>query len=494
MKKRVLSLAMCLLMIACAFVMGACGDKEDDLAQAGGDSNVVTTSSNTPMTIYIYSIKEEGTTDEAIELVEEALSKIAIRRYNTTIDLVLIDEKDYASQMFAKVRMAVNSYNTKRLEDKTLDKTEKDQIMKSNVDYQYVVSGDIRADYNIIQATNLPSDVLTGNLDIFLVYKPEAGNASLYKSGTTNTSLSMFDILYNEEALAPLKSYLDSNFSEVKAPIYAHALQYVTRPGYKTSTTSSTAAPDNIFGIPNNYIYGNYDYAIFNTTYVDKIFSGSDKQSYADSYKSFRGYNEETGVVTGSGKFTELVKELVEKQGQPGFEYDKVIKTFPSQGAYEAYLESNESFAIGLVTGDKSIETLFESHEHLDVYVTGRNDVTNPADYCDSMFCIGKPAMANNGERAKRCLQILDLMNNNREFRNILQYGVEGIHFTQYSDEVIPLESPNEESKYFMNMKYTGNMFILYTSSEMDEAMKLMSKNNWQLAKDQNVALVPANK
>lgn len=497
MKKRLLSLIMCVLMIASAFVMSSCAEEDKVDVLTGDIDDTKTVSNQTPMTISIYSIKEKGTTDEAIELVEKALSKIAIRRYNTTIDLILIEEEEYASQMFAKVRMAVNSYNTKRLNDKTLDKTQQDAIMKSNVDYQYTNEGNAKFDYYVKQSTNLPSEVLTGDLDIFLVYEPEAGIESLYRSDAPATAkkYSMFDILYNEQALAPLKTYLNNEYSEVKSVLYAHALEYVTRPGYKTSTQQEgQTMADDIFGIPNNYIYGNYEYVIFDTGYVNKIFDGENKQPYATSYEEeFKGKDNPTG------KFAELVKELTEKQGTPGFEYDQVIKYFPDQQAYENYIASDETFAIGIVTGDKALEQLFEQHERLDVYVSKKNTVSYGSSvvaedkdaYCDSMFCIGTPAMIDNGSRAKRCLQIMDLLSNNKEFRNIFQYGVEGTHYTKYSEEVIPLESPRLESKYYVDMRYTGNMFILYTSSDMDESLKLMSRNNWQLAKDQNVELVP---
>ena len=571
MKKRLLSLIMCVLMIASAFVLASCGE-DVNIETLGGETDETTVSNQTPLTISIYSIRGEGTTDEAIELVEEALTRIAVRRFNTTIDLVLIDEAEYCSQMFAKIRMSVNSYNTKRLNDKTLDQTQKNQIMNSNVDYQYEKNSVEKESYYINQATNLPSDVLNGELDIFLVYTPEAGIESMYTDNAPKSSkvYNMFDILYKEQALMPLKYYLNGEYSEVKSVAYSHALQYVTRPGYKTSTEQEATPADDIFGVPNNYIYGNYEYIIFDTEYVNKLFSGVDKSEYAEyenNYEAYEAYVEAynkyldsytaylnqyieaadatkhpqapiapyamvddygarfnelkssydaimqgleggTTVFAGSvvatpaapvGMFAELVKELAAKQGETGYEYDQIIKYFPTERAYEAYLNSNDTFAIGIVSGNKSVEQLFEQHERLDAYVSKMNKIEYPAgtdienldNYCDAMFCIGTPAQANGGERAKRCMQILDLLSNNKEFRNVFQYGVEGTHFTQYSDEVIPLESPKAESKYFMDMKYTGNMFILYTSSEMEEAMKLMSQSNWQLAKDQNVELVP---
>ena len=44
-----------------------------------------------------------------------------------------------------------------------------------------------------------------------------------------------------------------------------------------------------------------------------------------------------------------------------------------------------------------------------------------------------------------------------------------------------------------MDMKYSGNMFILYPSSDMDAEMRKMAENEWQLAKDQVIQLVRQN-
>ena len=81
MKKRLISLFLCVLMIVSSFVMASCGNDEGALARkaAGGrDYEFTTTSNNDPITICIYSIKGKNTTNEAIELVEKELSRIAV--------------------------------------------------------------------------------------------------------------------------------------------------------------------------------------------------------------------------------------------------------------------------------------------------------------------------------------------------------------------------------------------------------------------------------
>ena len=475
MARKILSFVMCMLIVVSTMVMSACGDDETDVYSGGSGSKTETVSSNEPMTICIYGIKEPGTTDAAIEKVEEALSKISVRKYNTTIDLILIEEEEYAAMMFAKAKMAINSYNTQRLSDKKLTADEKKLIMQSNVDYWYTTGDGQRYSYDVKEATNIPSEVLTGTLDIFLVYNPEPDSVVLDPDSEyynkALTTYSMFDIMYNEQILAPLNSYFKGAYSAVKSTIHTHALQYVTRKQYSTSIDGTPSTVDDYFGVPNNYIYGDYDFVIFNKTFVDKLYSGTDKSEIAKD----------------PAKLTALIKELTEKQGTEGFEYTNVEKRFTS---YEEYLETanSETFAIGYISGYNAVEQLFESHENLDVYVTKENVVSSPSEYCDSMFAIGRST-----ESVERCLDILLLINSNKEFRNILQYGVEGVHYTQYRELITPISGDKEESKYFMDMKYSGNMFILYPSSDMDAEMRKMAENEWQLAKDQVIQLVRQN-
>lgn len=477
MKKRLLSLIMCALMIVSAFVMSACGDEDDGLAEKAGEKGVETTSSNAPMTICIYGIREPGTTDEAIAKVEEALSAISVRRYNTTIDLILIEEEEYAAQIFSKVKMAVSKYNTGLLNNKKLTSAEKQEIMASNVDYYYNnEEGNQKLPYNVKQATNISSEVLNGTLDIFLVYDPEPGspvldvNSEYYNEALTNYS--MFDILYNEKALAPLKSMLSSGtYSSVKSVVYTDALNYVTRPSYKNEKATD------IYGVPNNYIYGNYEYVIFNKEYVDLIYPGVDKSE----------------IATENGQLDALIAEIEARKesGAQGFtDLHSVERTFSSYEEYVRLPDNEKRFAIGYIKGNNALEQLFETHTNLDVYPMVVNAVKSDVDYdrkmCSSMFCVGSPAQDKDNERLKRSMDILLLMNTNTDFRNILQYGVEGVHFTQYSDdEVIPISSDRAEAKYSMNMKYSGNMFLLYPSVDMTAEQRAMAANNWQLAKDQ---------
>lgn len=515
MKKRLLSLFLCVLTIVSSFMMASCSDDEGALARkaAGGrDYEFTTTSSNAPITICIYSIRGKNTTDEAIELVEKELSRIAVNRYNTYIDLILIDEEDYASMIFTKVKNAIATYNSSLIKDiTTVSEDDLAEIRQSNVDYYYTDLGGNKQPYGVKEATNLPSEVLNGTLDIFLCYTPEGGNGALYESGVPfvkdGVEYGMFDILYNEKALAPLNSYLNTMYSDLKNIAYTHAMEYVTRPSDPAKPQSSK----DVFAIPNNYTYGSYDYIVFNDKYVSEFTSpeghGYNKQDYVDN----------------KAMMSQLVQEVYAKY-EGGAAQGNKIYTEIEFSSYEEYIEFTKGnyagkkdgyindFAIAKIkNGTLATEKLFKDenkHNNLDVYREAVHEVGNALDtdgnlimnpeLCESMFCIGLNNMGaeQDGARVKRSLDILKLINTNVEFRNILQYGVVGTHYTQYSEDedVNPINSlARPETQYDQSdvAKYFGNMFLLYPSSTMSDEEKMMAADKWQLAKDQIFELVP---
>ena len=476
MKKRILSLLLCALMLLTGFMAASCGSEEGNLeAAAGGEADTKKDKPGRPyMTINIYSIRGKDkygnlTTDKAIEEVEAALSDIAERRFNTSIDLILIEEDQYIEQMFAKIKNSVNTYNAMLLkDDMKMTQTEREEILASNIDY-------INADgesYNVKMSTNLSTEVLNGSLDIFLVLNPSEDSSVLDPNSPNynkaldlkNGGKNMFDILYEEKALANLTSLLNNNFTNVKSEIYAEALEYVTR-------------TDKIYGVPNTYIYGDYDYVVFNSKYINALYDDSDFSDFAANPDAL----------------THLVQELTEKKGttvngvELNYKNVEVTYTTDSSAVAQGYIAND--FAVAYIKGDKAIKSILEN-AYPGISVIPRNldetTITNSNDYCDSMFCIGKSAEYNNGQRLTRCMEILQLIQTNTEFRNILQYGVEGVHYTQYSGaEVTPIPSDLPETQYYMDPEYTGNMFLLYPNVDWSEEMKKMAEDHWALAKDQ---------
>ena len=111
MKRRILSLAICVVMLASAFTMAACsGSGSEDLLKVVYGNEGSSSLNKTSMTITIYTITDGSTTDEAIKDVEAALSEISEQKYNTKIDLILLPEETYASVMFNKLDSSISAY------------------------------------------------------------------------------------------------------------------------------------------------------------------------------------------------------------------------------------------------------------------------------------------------------------------------------------------------------------------------------------------------
>lgn len=98
-------------------------------------------------------------------------------------------------------------------------------------------------------------------------------------------------------------------------------------------------------------------------------------------------------------------------------------------------------------------------------------------DVFDSMFAVGA-----NSSDATRAMEIITYINTNTEFRNLLQYGIEGTNYTlkttedgegAYAEETV-------DNVYKMDIRKTGNIFLAHPDSEENVAA-------WEFGKEQNL-------
>lgn len=462
MKKRIMSLALCLMMLITAFVFSSCG--EDNPLGPGGEGNPA----YPPITINIFGITDDSTTEAAILKVEEALTDIAKKKYNITIDLHLFPEREYAAILFNKTQTAMNTYNSSIID--SLD--EKDKWLAENINFSEMEG--------VRVASQIPSDVVGASLDIFLVYNPPEGsetldpNSEYYNRAISNNG--MFNVLYGVRALAPLKDKIDKGtYSALKGTSYAEALKYVERATYKTMNESENVTFD-YFGIPNNYVYGSYEYIMFNKTYIDPLFSAEDKSDLAAPQTKERLPNGSV-IVSDCPALGALKAELeyMKEKGELGDV--EIERTFSSYEEFDKYTKSGKQVAIAIINGDKGVGELCKRSGLFDVYVREISTV-RPTDLVQSMFCISASA----NERLDRCLQVMMLINTDANFRNTLQYGVKNIHYTEGRDGTVYVTGTDGD-RYVMDSMYTGNNFILKPSDSMSESKKLLAADNWFLGK-----------
>ncbi len=130
--------------------------------------------------------------------------------------------------------------------------------------------------------------------------------------------------------------------------------------------------------------------------------------------------------------------------------------------------ETTEDFGVAILTG--AYETMEQYKDKYDVKILSY-PVLDEADVYDAMF-----AVTNYTVNIDRALEILTLIYTNTEAKNILQYGVEGVHYEFDDDGQFVIISDD----YCMNNDTLGNAFLAYTEDKVDP-------DTWTVAKENNL-------
>ena len=91
MKKKITCLVMSLLLVFSAINLFACSSKKTEEDDANKTESYV----RNPMTLSLWIPTYDGTSQESIKLVEEALNKISRAQFSTAIELHLIPSESY---------------------------------------------------------------------------------------------------------------------------------------------------------------------------------------------------------------------------------------------------------------------------------------------------------------------------------------------------------------------------------------------------------------
>ena len=137
-------------------------------------------------------------------------------------------------------------------------------------------------------------------------------------------------------------------------------------------------------------------------------------------------------------------------------------------GWFAADPENTEDFGVAIVTG--SYESMAEYSDKYEVKILSY-PMLDDEDVYDAMFAVTAYTTD-----ISRSLEVLTLIYTDVEAKNILQYGVEGVHYEFDDDGNFVVIS----DKYCMNNNYTGNAFLAYTTADMPE-------NVWENAKATNL-------
>ncbi len=436
MKKRLLSLFLALLMTFSACLLIACGAEDDP------------SSGDTPITITLYSIKEEGTTEEGIRAAEEAINLLINNAYSVNIKLCLYTAEEYDQVIAEKLQKNKEAKDTKKPGgNKGVILTSQQTGPRETT----IIDGFSRLVF---------PEATENQLDIFLIH-----NQTTYMEYITGSYLTALDSMLQYD--------------------YATVRKFVA-----PTLLNSMKIDGKTYAIPNNHILGNYTYLLLNKTLVDageydtanmtdlyalQAFLTDVAENYKDYAPLFNCPEVQAAeVAENSGIGTLITSDTTMEANAP--------KVLIAQEAYAKFLAAKKAYTeLGYITyGNFTTNTKAGA-----AFVTGTPDsisaqygdqyyvvpfaepTANTSDIFSSMYAISTYSID-----SARAMQILSLLTTDEDVRNALQYGAENITYTVDRETGLIHSLGN----YNMNPLYTGNRFLLKNNDTMSDSELTLSQ------------------
>lgn len=474
MKKRLFCLLLCLLMIMPMVFMAGCSQTTEETP-----STTVSASGVKAMTLTLYSITDEKTTEEAIQQVQDAINAITEVKFNTHIILRLFTEADYMNALDEKI-VAIEKQialdESKAAAQKVAAKAAKAAGVTTAVETTGEGDLTVETDATVLNEYGLEKTVYPeedgDQLDIFLVKGLEA-----------------YQDYVSHAILAPLDEELSVNSKILLDYIYPTFLSAAKIEGVT-------------YAIPNNHMVGEYEYILINKELFDKYYFDPDKVTAIDDLQEFVetvGTKEKdyvpvlntsgtyiyypTGSKSVFAGYAAGASSVIVKAAPGNLFANKQFKTTESlmiNWANIGYINTtgtveDTKFGIAFVKGDYSLLEKYEKDYYVTVY---KNATFENKDVYDSMYAVGAYT-----KNVSRCMEVIKYLTINDELRNTFQYGAKNIHYE--IDDVNGLVNIISD-EYVMDPVNTGNQFKLWVNSSMTESETALAANNWELAKLHN--------
>ena len=479
MFKRIISLGLCLAILAGTMLFAGCSN---DTTSSGGTTNT----DDLPATINLVGITEKSTTAEAIEFVEEALNKLTKTRYKTKVELTLVTADEYIELI--EQRVAEADQETVRLA--AISKYNNLAQKEANNAQRLLASTSKKTSKWTKQVTTVVASTLsTGE-----VYSAEA--TTVYEDGKIETlypeavspidilmidGKEMYDYLDEKDYLLSIEKRLESEFTKFR--------QYI----YPTFFDQLKVITGDIKAIPNNNLLAEYTYLVVEKELADKYdFNIDDVDTYADleSYLETIKANETVAPLATTPEALGIYKYF-EDDIAVGTYYDPIYGFNTAEGtdftvqnllaipqyqqhvalmqsyAEKGYIvEGAEEYAVNVIKGNALVETEYGD----DYYVKA---IQYPFVEMEAIFN-GMFAVSSYTSNETRALEIIELLNTDPEAKNLLQYGIaydgDNGEYANYrvndvEDEtgaVVGYTIERLNDTYMMDNDLTGNVYMGY--------------------------------
>lgn len=482
MKKRVVSLLLCLVMVLSVFLTG-CSEKTDEEAM----EQVNEEASVNNITLSMWVVSEKTVSAETAAAVTAALNEITEDKLKTRLAVNFYTKDQYESKLSAAIKKFDNTA--------AAPSTETTESTNTNADGSFY-------------EPKYP-ELLANQVDIVYIEGEE-----MYTTFTENKWLAALESeITGSSTNKPLSEYISS------AMLNAAKLN-----------------GKNIYALPNNNPIGEYTYMLINRDLIGKLDGGLDSEKAAKGFFTDYVYSYLDDVFNNPEKFDVSLDDLLlidadyedclellahywnfdaedysllEEFSVFGHTYTDVASLnrgsielgytnlFADEAFTDAFLklnkfEANGYFGDGDATGkDAAIKIvkcdLLSVDEYTDEYypvVVAYPTVTEEEMFDNGMFGVCAKSVS-----VARSMQVITYINTNAQLRNTLLYGVKGVHYDTMEREVngenyTVAYKINDD--YQMSMAKTGNIFLVYPTVDLENEENSMDPNAWDSAKKQN--------
>lgn len=501
MKKRLMCLALCAIMLMSSLLFAGCSSKTDDATDDIGEE-----ASRNTTTLNMLVMVEDGTTAESAEAVEEAFNKITKSQFKTAVNIIFATEDEYYSILEASFKnkeeeaelaeAALKALKRYRKEQKEYYKENDLQYVQADVDKKFYQE---HPEYAKYEETTVDPNAETTAEETY--YNEESGIIELkYPEADPN----IIDIFY-VGGYDRLCDYIDKEWvSRIDNELTSSAKKlkdYINGVFFDSVKIGGAT-----YAIPNNRTIGEYTYMLLNKELLQKYYYNVDDIKNLKDCKDFlediaefekdvvpidgvpEVYNvlywnfdadtlelndDEFSVVGTTYNVNDTLG--IELQFSSLFaqkaDYKEQLlcnKLYEERGYYKNNVAADATCAVKIIKGGAELEKIYGEEYEMVVLETPR---ANQNMIFEHMFAVGGYTSS-----VTRSMEVITYLNTNVELRNLLLYGVEGIHYTLNDDGQVV---KNANNGYVMDINKSGNAFIAYTEAGIDSDI-------WQYGMKQN--------
>ena len=458
----------------------ACGEKDD--AEAVED--ITEDASSLAVTLTMYLMSEKPVDDETRAQIEKAVNKITENKFKTRLKLYYYTEEEYYEKLDAAFaerdeRKANGTLVSSKQEAETgEDETETNEygivqikypsVTGYQVDIFYMGGKDKFVKYKDEgRLTRLDDEIgsssidLTTNIPAQYLSNIKSLNKGTYAIPTSKPIDEYTSLLLNKDAMT--KAYLRNEQGTTTYNEYTSLTCDMVKDFLDLVKTDEKLSAE-YYPLSTNL--DSIELLMTNLKY----WGVDDDGLLSEAFSVIGGYYGNNDDYLSPNKYAKLENLFANEQ----FINDiKVLKSYEFEGYYNA--EEGKDFAVGYMTGGKElVEQYGDEYEMIPVAYPRLSEEEIYSD----MYAVCSYT-ANVG----RSMKVLTLLNTDVTFRNLLLYGIEGVHYQLHTPTYTDPEDPTKvvpyldkygspisyvtrfeigEEKYSMDVNKTGNTMLAY--------------------------------